>query len=224
MSLRVHIGRIPLTPAVHNDLDDWCRIIVALCSRPTHMLEVVPPDPTTLGVHNACSNSIGGVFQGPNVIPFVCCWRFPEDITARLVSWDNLEGDRDINEFKIAGHYAQAALFFPRMTPLAASVFGCDNFTTILWVKRGSISCQSPATAFLRSCALLLREHQILGRVGFLPGKMNGMADATWRLWKLSGTDFLTYFFHHFPQDKYWHICQPPPAMMHHISTVLRAL
>ena len=72
-ALRVHKGRDPLTQAVHNDLDDWRRLIASLHSRPAHILELVPLEPVTLGAHNDCSDSMGSVFQGNDGIPFV--WR-----------------------------------------------------------------------------------------------------------------------------------------------------
>ena len=72
-ALRVHKGRNPLTQAVHNDLDDWRRLIASLHSRPAHILELVPLEPITLGAHNDCSDSMGSVFQGNDGIPFV--WR-----------------------------------------------------------------------------------------------------------------------------------------------------
>ena len=222
VALRAHTGHTPL--AVHNDLENWRRLIVALHRCPTHMLEVVSPDPTTLSAHDNCGNGMGVIFREPDGILFVWRWNFAADIAAHLVSWDKPDGDHDINKFDLSGYYAQAALVTSHMTPLAASAFGCNNFTTVLWVKRSSIWRHSPALAFLCACDLLLRKgNHILGRVSFLPGKLNGMANTALRLCQLSNTDILTYFSCHFPQDKSWKICQPPPTMMQHIATVLRA-
>ena len=152
----MHNGHIPLTLAVHNDLVKWRWLIAALCCHPNHMLKVSPPDPTTLSAHDAWGNGMDGVFWGPNGIPFVWHYIFLADIAARLVSWDNLEGDCDINKFKLARNYAQAALVSPRMTPLFASAFICNNFTTISWVKRGSILHKYPAAAFLHAQSFFL--------------------------------------------------------------------
>ena len=44
LALLQHVGRIPLTPAVHDELDDWRRLLASVAARPTHLLEVLPPD------------------------------------------------------------------------------------------------------------------------------------------------------------------------------------
>ena len=44
-----HTGRIPISERVHNELDDWQRLVHSFSTRKTHMMEVLPPDATTEG-------------------------------------------------------------------------------------------------------------------------------------------------------------------------------
>ena len=134
-------------------------------------------EPTILGSHKACGNVMRGVFWAPDRILFFCLWCFL-NIADHLVSWDNPDGNRNINLFELSGNYSQATLVAPRTTLLAFSASGCNIFSTISWVKCSSILQHSPAAAFPHARALLLWEHHILGCVGLLPGKVNSMADA----------------------------------------------
>ena len=82
---------------------------------------------------------MGGVFRQADGVPVVWRLPFPRDIRDRLVGFDNPDGDRDINEFKLAGHLAQLSLIAERSAPLSASANGCDNFAAVSWAKRGKV-------------------------------------------------------------------------------------
>jgi hypothetical protein len=62
---------IGLTPAVHNELDDWRLLLTSLHDRPTHIRELIPDFPTRTGAHDASGRGMGGVFLGPNGIPYL---------------------------------------------------------------------------------------------------------------------------------------------------------
>ena len=61
-ALLEHKGRIPLSDRVHNELDDWRRLVYSLATRKTNMMEVLPPDATTEGCHDACGKFMGVFF------------------------------------------------------------------------------------------------------------------------------------------------------------------
>jgi hypothetical protein len=73
--LRGSRNRICLTPAIHDELDDWRMLLASLATRPTHMWEIIPDFPTWTGAHDASGRGMGGVFSGPDGTPYL--WRHP---------------------------------------------------------------------------------------------------------------------------------------------------
>jgi hypothetical protein len=132
---------IRLTPAVHDELDDWRLLLVSLHDRPTHICEIIPDFPTWTSAHGASGRGMGGVFSGPDGTPYL--WRHPwiPSEAARLVTFANPAGDLSINNFELAGHIAQLWLALPLMAPLTTILSGSDNSTSIYWIRKGSTSC-----------------------------------------------------------------------------------
>jgi hypothetical protein len=142
-------NRIRLTPAVHNELDDWRLLLTSLHNRPTHIRELIPDFPTWTGAHDASGHGMGGVFLGPNGIPYL--WRHPwtPSDAARLVTFANPAGDHSINDLELAGHVAHLWLALPLMLPLNTILNGSDNSTSIYWIRKGSTSTSKTAGALL---------------------------------------------------------------------------
>jgi hypothetical protein len=68
-------NRIKLTPAIHEELDNWRMLLDSLAQRPTHIREIIPDFPTWTGAHDASGRGMGGVFAGPDGTPYL--WRHP---------------------------------------------------------------------------------------------------------------------------------------------------
>ena len=128
LALLKNVGRITITTAVHDELDNWQRLITSVATWPTHMLEIIPPDATMECSHGASSSGMGGVFCKADRVPVVWRMPFPLDIRECLVGFDNPDGDRDINEFELAGHLSQITLISARSEPHTVSSNGCNNF------------------------------------------------------------------------------------------------
>ena len=107
LQLALHCtGRIPLTPAVHVNLDDWRQLMHYLQKRPTHMLELVPPPLTWFGISDASNMGVGGILQGPDGHPRIWGHHLPADLNARLVLWPKFTSNCNINEFDLTDHCA----------------------------------------------------------------------------------------------------------------------
>ena len=55
-------GRLPLSPALHDVLDDMREFYTMLRARPTRLYELVPLTPTLWGTHDAAGHGAGGVW------------------------------------------------------------------------------------------------------------------------------------------------------------------
>ena len=95
------------------------------------MLEVVPPPPTCFGSSDASNTGMGGVFWGSDGHPHIWRHQWLSKIPARLVSFQNPTGDRNINEIYLAFHYALLNLVDHRARLLSAIAFFCDIFATL---------------------------------------------------------------------------------------------
>ena len=77
---------------MRDHIDAFAALAADLSSRPTHLAEIVPQEPTLLGTTDAAKAGMGGIFYDSSGKPFV--WRFPflDDIQHNLVSYDNPNG------------------------------------------------------------------------------------------------------------------------------------
>mmetsp|Transcript_18603 Transcript_18603/g.38899 ORF Transcript_18603/g.38899 Transcript_18603/m.38899 type:complete len:222 (+) Transcript_18603:1910-2575(+) len=107
------------------------------------------------------------------------------------------------------------------MARLSASAHGCDNFVSVSWVRRGSISRNTTAGNILRAHALLLCHFQISDTLGFLPGLWNSMVDAASRLWNYTDNELLPYYKFHYPQVTSWQLSHLPPRTKLALTTLL---
>ena len=93
-ALRRTTGKIRLTQALHDELDDWRWLTRDLHSRPTSWDELVEKTPAYISSHNAAQYSMGGVWFGNNTTDHPTLWQqaFPLDITTSLVIYENPHG------------------------------------------------------------------------------------------------------------------------------------
>jgi hypothetical protein len=143
-------------------------LLDSLASRPTYIREIIPNFPTWTGAHNASGRGMGGVFAGPDGVPYL--WSHPWTTTeaARLVTSSNPTGDLSIHDFQLAGNVAQLWLPLPKMAPLSAILNGSDNLTSIWWVRKGSTNTSTAAGSLLGLRSWLLRQHRVAAPTAFL--------------------------------------------------------
>ena len=86
--LRRTTGRIRLTQAVHDELDDWRWLTRDLHSRPTSCDELVEKLPAYVCLNDAARYGMGGVWCGNNTTDHPTLWQqaFLPDITTSLVT------------------------------------------------------------------------------------------------------------------------------------------
>jgi hypothetical protein len=63
--LKGSMNRIRLTPAIHDELDNWRMLLDSLAACPTHIREILPDFPTWTGAHDASGRGMGGVLRVP---------------------------------------------------------------------------------------------------------------------------------------------------------------
>ena len=103
-------GRIRLTIAMHDFLDNIRFLVASLHDRPTRFREVVPTPLALIGATDAAAPGMGGVFFLPGVSgPLPCLWRapFPSAIQTALISWTNPNGTITNLDLELAGTIAQ---------------------------------------------------------------------------------------------------------------------
>jgi hypothetical protein len=194
-------------------------LLDSLASRPTYIREIIPNFPTWTGAHNASGRGMGGVFAGPDGVPYL--WSHPWTTTeaARLVTSSNPTGNLSIHDFQLAGNVAQLWLPLPKMAPLSAILNGSDNLTSIWWVRKGSTNTSTAAGSLLGLRSWLLRQHRVAAPTAFLALKKNHLADAASRRWDLSDTQLCAFFNRAFPQATSWAMLHLTPAQQHGLST-----
>ena len=104
---RASDGRIRITGNVRHSLNTFEALVADLCDRPTHLAELVPEDPSSLGTTDASGLGLGGVFFDESVDPYV--WRFelPLDVRRNLISVDNPNGTVTNSDFEQAARQGQ---------------------------------------------------------------------------------------------------------------------
>ena len=228
-ALKPGAKRIPLSPAVKDQLRDLLWLAQNLAKRPTHLAEVVPTPPTYVGAVDAAKEGMGGVwFNMPDQLPLSIqpkkmdrlsgpvLWRarFPPAIQDRLVSQDNPAGSVTNSDLELAGtigHDAVLANTVP-VQHLTTCSF-TDNTPTVSWRHKGNVTSTGPAAYLLRLSALHRRHHRYKPETHFLAGILNTMADDCSRLWKLSDSQLISYFNSTYPQPQSWTMCHLPPEM-----------
>jgi hypothetical protein len=187
------------TADIHHELADWRLLLDSPVQSPTHIREILPDFLTWTGAHDASGQGKGGVFAGPNGMPYLWRHQWSSSKAVRLVSFSNPGRDTSINDLELAGNIAQLWLTLPKMARLAM-LNGSDNSTSIWWVRNGRTSTLPIACSLLWLCSWLLREYEAAAPMTFLAGKDNHQANAASRRWDLSDSQLCSLFDHIFLQ------------------------
>jgi hypothetical protein len=82
-------NRVRLTAFVRSNLDTFGHLAASLCTRPTHLVELVPQQPSLLGATDAARAGMGGMYFNHQARGYYWRYPFPADVQAALVSTDN---------------------------------------------------------------------------------------------------------------------------------------
>ena len=191
---------------------DFALLAADLCSRPTHLAEIVAEAPSSIGATDAALAGMGGVFFDHDEQPLV--WRHPWDqgLQQELITFENPSGSITNSDFEQAAVLTQLELAC-RQLPLRYATVDvlCDNTPAVSRFRKGSVRSASPAAYLCRMASLHQRQHRYHARVFFLPGDMNRMADDASRLQHLTNDAFLQHFEQNYPQAKPWTLLAVPP-------------
>ena len=215
-ALRRTTGRIRLTQAVHDELDDWRWLTRDIHSRPTSWDELVEKIPAYVGSHDAARYGMGGVWFGNNTTDQPTLWRqaFPPEITTSLVTYENPQGTISNSDLELAGHVAHNDVLASLENIDSVTVASyTDNTPALYWTKKGSTSTSIPAAYLLRLQALHQRHYCYHSKISHIAGTANVMADDCSRLWHLTDEQLLTHFNLHYPQNLPWKQCTLRPEM-----------
>ena len=182
-ALKRATGRhVQLTEDVHNELEDWSKLVLSLASHPTHLSKLQPPPPTWIGTTDASGSGMGGVCQDPEGQYFVWKSPFSLETQASLVSSSKTTGYVTTNNLDIGALIMQFLIFAPRMAPLAHIHTYVDNTAVHGWANRCSVSTASSIGPILWELSLEARRQHSYASIGRVPGEYNKMADAMSRV------------------------------------------
>ena len=100
-------NRVRITAFVRSNLDAFGRLAASLCSRPTHLAELVPQQPTLLGATDAARAGMGGMYFDHTGQGYYWRYPFPPDVQAALVTTANPTGhitNSDLEQSALLGH------------------------------------------------------------------------------------------------------------------------
>ena len=215
-ALRRTTGRIRLTQAVHDELDDWRWLTRDLHSRPTSWDELVEKPPAYVGSHDVVQYSMGDVWFGNHMTDHPTLWwqAFPPNISTSLVTYKNPHGTISKSDLEQAGYVAYnnvlASIANIESTTVASYTY---NTLALYWTKKGSTSTSVPAVYFLWLQALYQWYYCSHSRTAHIVGTVNVMADDWCWLWHLTDEQLLTHFNLHYPQSLLWQQCTLRPEM-----------
>ena len=154
--------------------------------------------------------------------PILWRYKFPEDISSQLVSWENPKGKITNSDLELAGILGHN-MVLAQLTDLSelTTATGTDNLPALSWSTKRAVSSTGPASYLLRLQSMHQRLHRYQLRSFYIPGLANKMADDCSRLWHLSDSDLLAYFDVTYPQSEPWQICHLEPESA---SALLSAL
>jgi hypothetical protein len=140
--------RLQLSPAVHDQLDDFRWLISSLSTRPTRWGELVDSEPLFLGTVDASGTGMGGVWLDPTqrLPPLLWRFAFPAALISRLVSADHKSGSVTNSDFEQAGTVCQTDILALQYDIREATIVTfTDNTAALSREQRGSTSVDAPA-------------------------------------------------------------------------------
>ena len=127
-------GRVRITASVRDNLTKFEWLVRDIANRPTRLGEIVPNEPVVIGTTDACKFGMGGTLFAHDEAPVL--WRspFPADVSDRVASYDNPQGDVTNSDLEQAALIAQGdvaaaihrltgPLFCPSITSLERDSF-----------------------------------------------------------------------------------------------------
>jgi hypothetical protein len=216
--------RLRITPAVHDQLDDFRWLAASLVDRPTRWGELVDSDPLFLGTVDASGLGMGGVWLDTNDTLPPLMWRFRFDLALRLrlVNAANPSGDITDSDLEHAGAVAHQDILALQYDIREATLCTMtDNTAALSRELRGSTSVDDAAAYLCRLSSLHQRAYRYRPRISYISGPLNVMADALSRRWDLNDSQILLHFHTHFPQERPWQLCLLRPKMISAISLAL---
>jgi len=219
--------RIKITPEIKDQLLDFEFLTRDLGSRPTAIAELVPDHPVAIGPHDASGMGMGGVWlpavSNSNLDPVLWRARFPQHITANLVSYDNPNGTINNSELELAGLVGHQDILQQEVNCTGRTVVPLsDNTPTVAWHHKGSTSTTGPTAYLLRLNSLHQRHFRYLAKADYIAGPVNKMADDCSRLWHLSDSQLLAYFNSMYPQKRPWKLVHLRPEMHSALTLALQ--
>jgi hypothetical protein len=225
--------RIALHKNVHTALDDFRWMLNNITNRPTRIAEIIPLNPGALGYHDAAGIGAGGVwFPSPEFVPrgsttpgTPLLWRlkWPDDITANLVSRTNPHGTINNSELELAGGLLQLDIIAQNYDVRERTILSkTDNLATLFWQRKGSTTSTKVPAYLLRLFGIHQRQHRYVPRHDYIPGLSNPMADDASRFFHLSNKSFLQHFNTTYPQKKSFKLVTPTSQIASAVISALR--
>jgi hypothetical protein len=209
---------------------DLRTMVKDLARRPTHMAELVTRPASKVGMCDASSTGVGGIWLMPGVRPMVWRMRWPDEIYHRYKAGEITNSDLEQAGIVLA-MMALESVTDMRHTP--TRLYG-DNSPSVSWSTRlVSKSKAHLSHRLIRAMAMRLRTLEApLPQVAHWPGDNNEPADIasrsfdpTNRYFRPSDPEFLTLFSSLHPtQIGSWRLVSVDPGLRSKvISTVLGA-
>ena len=171
-------SRVRITRSLRDHIDTFAALAADLSSRPTHLAEIVPQEPTLLGTTDAAKAGMGGIFYDSTGKPYVWRFPFPADIQRDLVSYDNPKGIITNSDLEQAGILAQTALMAHHFDVRYATIAnGGDNTPAVSRMSKGAVTSDRAPAYLCDYASALQREHRYCSINFYLPGPDNVMSD-----------------------------------------------
>ena len=216
-------NRVRLNAFVRSNLDAFARLASSLCSRPTHLAELVPELPTLLGATDASRSGMGGVYFDHSGHGQYWRLAFPPDVQAALVTFDNPKGHITNSDLEQAAVIAQLDIMAHSHLVAHATLENmCDNTAAISRSRKGAVSSPGPASYLCQLASDHQRLHRYCHRSQYLPGPVNTMADDCSRMLHLTDAAFHSHLTQHYPLPPSWTQQHLGPEMASLLISALR--
>jgi hypothetical protein len=215
-------NRVRLSTFVHSNIDTFGRLAASLCSRPTHLAEIVPQLPTLLGATDAARAGMGGMYFDHTGQGYYWRHPFPPDVQADLVSAARPNGHVTNSDLEHAALIAQTDVMAHSHDVRYATLENfSDNTPAVSRDRKGAVSSIGPAAYLCQIRSDHQRQHRYLHSTTYLPGPANVIADDASRLQSLSHLAFASHLEQHYPLATPWQRRTLRPEMA---STLISAL
>ncbi|KAL7545534.1 hypothetical protein ACHAWF_008883 [Thalassiosira exigua] len=144
-------------------LEDWGQLIRGASKEPTHVNELVPGAPAYKGTLDASGEGTGGVWvPGEETLaPIVWRVRWPPEVVARLVTFDNPEGDITNSDLEMVAEVLGWLVLEANAPTRHKHVGVCsDNSHTEAWQMKGASKRSDVANRLLRVLEIRMRTNR----------------------------------------------------------------